>query len=170
MGDGQPTKRAPLTIRALTDADRQAIAAWYYADDLSLYDPGPGALELRAPDHVALLSEDGTLLGFGTMGADARVAGGRYDSAETVLDLGVGLCPAHVGQGHGAAALVALIARALDQDSATRLRVTIAAFNGRATALAHKLGFQPSHRFTRTSDGRAFVQYERPVTSEPATR
>jgi len=163
MDGSQPTHGAPLAIRALTDDDRQAIAAWHYSGDLSIYDPGSGALALHAPQHVALLSGDGTLLGFGTMGPDARVAGGHYDSAETVIDLGVGLCPAWVGEGHGSAALEALIERVVSQGSATRLRVTIAAVNGRAIALAHKLGFQPSHRFTRTSDERVFVQYERPL-------
>ncbi|MGH1341639.1 MAG: GNAT family N-acetyltransferase [Nannocystales bacterium] len=160
---------ALLAVRELTDADRELIATWRYSGELGIYDPGAGALELKPPHHVAIVTGDGMLLGFGTMGPDAQVAGGRYGSAESVLDLGVGLCPARVGQGYGPAAIEALIAYARTQSAATRLRVTIAAVNKRASALAYKLGFRPSHRFTRTSDARAFVQHERPVGTDPGS-
>ncbi len=163
MGHRTPTKQPLVSVRPLTDTDRLEISTWRYVGELGIYDPGSGALELLPPQHVALVNAGGTLLGYGTMGPDARVPGGTYDSDETVVDLGVGLHPARVGEGHGAIALEALIAELERGGTTTRLRVTVAAVNGRATALALTLGFQASHRFTRASDGRDFVQYERPL-------
>lgn len=155
-----------IVIRPLTDADREAISGWRYGGDLAIYDPGNGALQLRGPDHVALASSDGTLLGYGTLGAEAQVPGGAYGSGADVVDLGMGLRPDLVGQGQGAAALLALIDEAERRLSLMQFRVTVAAVNGRATALVVRLGFRPSHEFERPTDGREFVQYEREPGSD----
>jgi [ribosomal protein S18]-alanine N-acetyltransferase len=101
------------------------------------------------------------LVGYGTFGSAARVPGGGYREDPGVVDLGMGLRPDLVGKGHGADALNALIVEAARRFSPTRYRVTVASANRRATALVKRLGFQPTHRFERPSDGREFVQYER---------
>src|SRR5690606_19465894 len=134
---------------------------WAYAGELAIYDPGPGAFELRAPDHVAVVSLDGVLLGYGSFGREAQVAGGAYERASAVLDLGLGLRPDLVGCGYGAPALWALLAEARSRGSAERARATVAAVNARARALVVGLGFRETHHFRRSSDGRAFVQFER---------
>ncbi len=146
-------------VRPLTDADRHAIATWRYDGDLSIYDPGAGAAQLRAPDHVALATEDGALLGYGTLGVEAQVPGGRYDAP--AIDLGLGVRPDLVGAGRGAAFLRVLLDYAAAREPALTPRVTVAAANARATALVTGQGFVPTHRFTRGRDGRQFVQYER---------
>lgn len=152
----------PIRIRTLSDLDREAIASWRYPGELAIYDPGSGAAELRAPDHVALVSPDGTLLGYGSLGRQGQVPGGRYDG--DAIDLGMGLRPDLVGRGLGPAALSVLIDYAKrDHD---RVRVTVADANPRAGALVRDLGFAPSHRFARASDGRAFTQFEHDEDSD----
>jgi len=153
-------------VRPLTDADRTAIAQWRYGGELSLYSPGEGAAELRAPDHVALASPEGELLGYGTLGLEAQVPGGAYGDSTDALDLGLGLRPDLVGHGLGADALAAVIAHARQHGGTTRFRATVASANGRATALVMHAGFEAAHRFTRSRDGREFVQYVRAFDSE----
>lgn len=150
-----------LRIRELSDEDRKNIAGWAYPGDLQIYDPGPGALMLRPPDHVALVGVDGALVGYGTVGPDAQVPGGAYPDVGSIVDLGIGLRPSLVGRGYGAAALEVLATEARSRGPVTRLRVTVAAENLRASALVGKLGFHATHRFVRERDARAFVQYER---------
>lgn len=150
-----------ITLRPLTDADRQAIEQWHYDGALQIYDPGPGALTLRAPDHLAFAAADGALLGYGTLGPDARVRGGLYDDETPTTDLGMGLSPELVGRGHGTVALRRLIAEAIRRVPNTRLRVTVATSNPRASALVLSAGFTATHEFVRAHDGRAFTQYER---------
>ncbi|MCR9161660.1 MAG: GNAT family N-acetyltransferase [Nannocystaceae bacterium] len=152
-----------IVLRPLTDADRQSIARWRYPGDLAIYDPGPGAFDLRAPDHVALAS-DGDLVGYATLGTDAQVPGGDYGDSPGVLDVGLGIRPDLVGAGLGRRALTALLREPLGR-RVERFRVTVAAANPRATALVVRLGFEATHRFQRPSDGRAFVQYEREAPS-----
>ncbi len=158
-----PPRDTDLVVRPLTDADREAISRWRYGGELSIYDPGPGAMELRAPDHVALADHAGTLLGYGTVGVEAQVPGGRYDADDAVVDVGLGLRPDLVGRGQGARALLALLALLEARSAPDRVRATVAAANPRATAFVRRLGFAPTHRFRRDRDGREFVQYERPA-------
>lgn len=155
--------RAPPAIvaRPLSDADREAIAAWHYPDALAIYDPGPDAFALREPEHFALGRSDGELIGHATLGEQARGPGGVYESTPSIVDIGMGLRPDLVGEGLGATALVVVIEEALRRLSPSRVRATVAAPNGRATALVTHLDFDESHRFHRRSDGREFVLYER---------
>lgn len=153
-----------IVVRPLTDAERRAITTWRYPGELAIYDPGAGALDLQPPDHVALASDDGDLLGYGTLGDEARVPGGLYEG-EAVVDVGLGLHPDQIGAGRGRAALSALLAYAAERLEVQRFRATVASSNARATAFVLSAGFVSTHRFERT-DGRAFTQYERPAHSE----
>ncbi len=156
-----------ILIRELTDADRAAISAWSYAGELSIYNPGPAAAALWAPDHVALVSTTGgDMVGYGTMGSEARVPGGAYEGSDEILDLGLGLHPDLVGHGQGSQALLALIEHGLRAHVRNRVRVTIALANKRATRLVMRLEFRETHRFERPTDGRRFVQYERDATMD----
>lgn len=147
--------------RPLVDADREAIATWRYTDALAIYDPGQAASELREPDHFALVREDGELIGYGTLGEEARVPGGQYGSGASIVDVGLGLRPDLVGSGLGASALDAVIEHARRVRLAGRVRATVAEANGRASALVTNAGFRPTFRFQRQSDGRHFAQFER---------
>ena len=106
------TRAEGVVIRSLTDADRTAISKWRYPGDLAIYDPGRSAFDLTEPDHVALASINGALLGYGTLGTDARVPGGRYDPGDETVDVGLGLRPDLVGAGYGTPALLALLTEA----------------------------------------------------------
>jgi len=153
-----------IVVRPLTDADRRAISTWHYPGELAIYDPGAGAFDLHPPDHVALASENGELLGYGTLGQEAQVPGGLYDG-DAVVDVGLGLHPDRIGSGHGRTALSSLLAHAAEHLDARRFRATVASSNARATAFVLGAGFVPTHHFVR-ADGRAFTQYERPTDSE----
>lgn len=157
-----------VTIRPLTDDDRRVIAQWRYPAELSIYDPGSGALALREPDHVALAHADVLLLGYGTLGIEAQVPGGNYDerSGAPVTDLGIGLAPDLLGRRYGAAALGALLVEATRRTPGTRARATVATSNARASALVVRAGFEATHTFVRAFDGRAFTQFERDATSK----
>ena len=61
-----------FVVRPLTDADREQIAEWTYPGELAIYDPGRGAFDLHPPDHVALASPEGSLLGYGTSAPKRR--------------------------------------------------------------------------------------------------
>ncbi len=150
-----------IVARALSDADREAISGWHYPEALAIYDPGPGAHELREPEHFALAWPDGELIGYATLGEQAQVPGGSYAADSGTTDLGMGLRPDLVGRGLGATALLAVIDEAVRRTPTARLRVTVAESNARATALVTHAGFQASHHFTRGRDGRGFIQYER---------
>lgn len=152
-----------VLVRELTDADRAEIATWRYPSELSIYDPGDGAAALRSPDHVAFTDEHGVLLGYGTLGAEARVPGGCYDVDEATVDVGIGLKPDRVGHRLGRPALEALADHACRLQSAHRLRATVAASNPRATAFVRAMGFEEVRRFVRARDERAFIIYIRPA-------
>ncbi len=152
-----------VLVRELTDADRAEIATWRYPGALSIYDPGDGAAALRSPDHVAFTDEHGVLLGYGTLGAEARVPGGCYDVDEATVDVGIGLKPDRIGHGIGRPALEALAGHACRLLSADRLRATVAASNPRATAFVRAMGFEEFARFVRGRDQRAFIIYTRPA-------
>jgi RimJ/RimL family protein N-acetyltransferase len=152
-----------VVVRPLTDEDREAIAEWHYPGELAIYDPGRSALDFRDPECVALGSLDGALLGFGTLGSEARVPGADYIDDPSVLDIGLGLRPDLVGRGFGAHALSAVIADVRARLPISWVRATVACANPRGTALVQRLGFRATHRFTRPSDGREFIQYEREV-------
>lgn len=164
--------RAPSVIvaRPLCDADREAIATWRYPGALAIYDPGPDAFALREPEHFAVGRADGELIGYATLGEQARVPGGAYELTPSVVDIGMGLRPDLVGEGLGATALLVVIEEAWRRLSPSRIRATVAAANGRATALVTHLGFQQSHRFHRSSDGREFLQYERDTILDNPSR
>lgn len=149
-----------VSIRELDDADRHAIARWRYEGALAIYEPRDDAHLLRAPDHVGLVVNDGALLGYGTLGPEARVPGGLYDDAQH-LDLGLGLDPALVGRGYGHACMLALMAHARRERGTRCFRATVALVNPRATALVLAAGFVETHRFERDRDGRVFAQYAR---------
>jgi RimJ/RimL family protein N-acetyltransferase len=128
-----------MRIRDLTRADLVDIAGWRYDDRWAVYDSdGPLDPELG---YWAVVEGDGEaerLVGFGCLGADARVAG--LPEADGVLDVGVGMRPDLVGQGLGPefATTVLDFARAR---GATRLRAVVQDWNTRSLRLVERLGF-----------------------------
>ena len=140
-----------LEIRPLMPLDAEAIAGWRYSGDYAFYNPSldresDSAEYLLDPSNrfhsVRRTSE---LIGFCCFGADARVTGGTYDIE--ALDIGAGMAPAFVGQGHGRAFLGAVVEHAVTHLGALALRATIASWNDRAQRAARGVGFRSVSKF-----------------------
>lgn len=143
-----------------------AIAAWTYPEPYDLYNTSPErrgevAANMVSPalGYERILDGAADLFGFWCGGTDARVRGGTY-GPET-LDVGLGMRPERVGQGHGRALAAAVLERARRSRAPLSVGVTIAAFNGRALRVWRDLGFAETNTFRRSADGREFVQLSR---------
>jgi RimJ/RimL family protein N-acetyltransferase len=100
---------------------------------------------LEPSNRFHSVRRDSALIGFCCFGADARVSGGTYDV--DALDIGAGMAPALVGNGHGRAFLGAVVEYAAMQLDARKLRATIASWNERARRAALSVGFHPVSEF-----------------------
>lgn len=152
-----------LPITPLTQSEAEAIVAWQYPPPYDLYNVAPDeqaetiAYFLNPENHCfAIRDNDGTFLGYASLGADAQVPGGDYSL--NALDLGIGIRPDLTGQGEGKRFLAALVAFAQAQEPPPEhLRVTVAGFNERAQRLVRGGGFAEVQRFARPKDGLEFV-------------
>jgi hypothetical protein len=90
-----------LIVRPLTVADAERIAQWRYEGRWKVYDSRPdNGLMSDNPAYLAVAgAHGGPLVGFCCAGLEAMVPGLPID--EGVLDVGVGMDPVLVGQGHG---------------------------------------------------------------------
>ena len=152
------------TLQRMDEQDAGRIATWHYDPPYDLYNHSPFDVPflLDADNrYFAVRDDSGRLAGYCCFGAEARVQGGDYDEAEpAVLDIGVGMHPALVGQGFGNEFVRTILQFARDGFTHSKFRVTIAFFNERSQRTFHKLGFTESQRFTREGDGMDFVQLE----------
>lgn len=152
-----------LVIAPLTAEEAAQIVQWHYAPPYDLYNVAPADHEATIayflkPENgcFAIREQNGTFLGYGSLGADAQVPGGSYEVE--ALDLGIGLRPDLTGQGQGKRFLATLVAFARNREPSPRhLRVTVAAFNERAQRLVRGGGFVEYQRFRRPGDGTEFV-------------
>ncbi|MCC7371751.1 MAG: GNAT family N-acetyltransferase [Chloroflexi bacterium] len=140
---------ASLVFRPLHEQDLRQILEWSYGGPYAIYDSRPDDVQgMLDPSNAyfAVLDADGELLGFCCFGADARVAGGDYQT-EDALDVGGGLRPDLTGKGLGIAFLRSVLDFARQQLHPKAYRVTIAAFNQRAIRMCHWAGFEVADRF-----------------------
>ena len=126
------------TVRALTPDDGEAIAGWRYPGPWATYDLTAGVAD---EGYWAVVDEGGTLVGFLTLGQEARVPGLAEDAA--LLDIGVGMRPDLVGHGLGEQFGTAVLAHAAST-GAHRLRAVVQDWNERSLALCRRLGFVPT--------------------------
>jgi RimJ/RimL family protein N-acetyltransferase len=139
---------AHLTVRPLSRLDATTIACWKYSGAYSYYNGVDGGesetvrymLDPRNGFH-AVCGPRG-LQGFWSYGRDGRVPGYPYD--DNALDIGTGMDPALVGQGHGRTFVDAVVRNAMN---APLLRVTIASWNERALRVWRSAGFHPVSTF-----------------------
>jgi ribosomal-protein-alanine N-acetyltransferase len=125
-----------MEVRALTDADAAAIASWRYPGRYSTYDfDDPSALET---DTWALTDAD-ELVGYCCFGAPARVPGAEEEPG--TLDVGYGLAPDRMGQGHGHRFVGAVLEFALDRYDPDRMRLYVLDWNERSRKVAERHGF-----------------------------
>lgn len=127
---------ANMEIRPLTDADGRSIATWRYPDRYSTYDVGE---VVTAADGFWAVEHDTELIGYCCFGGEARVPG--VDEEAGTLDVGYGLRPDMVGQGHGPAFVDAILQFGVDEFAPERLRLLILSWNERSRKVAERLGF-----------------------------
>lgn len=167
-----PSRKFAFEVRPVLPEDAAAFEHYVYPPPFDLYDSQRGSASgYLDPEsrYVSVVDGDGELWGFGCIGAEAQVPGGRYEVGadgdgaprSVIVDVGVGMSPARVGQGGGRAFCGAMAAFAAST-GATHLRVTVAAFNTRSLRVWAALGFVLEHRFDHAHSGRAFVQLVAP--------
>lgn len=139
-----------LVIRPLTPDDARRIARWRYAGPWQVYnsrgliDPGQGYAAVAAAD-------DGRLVGYCCAGPEARVPG--LAERPGLLDIGLGMAPEWVGQGHGPSFGRAVLDHYQRESAHTGLRAAIQSWNERSLSLTRRLGFAETGRHTCVQDG-----------------
>jgi RimJ/RimL family protein N-acetyltransferase len=134
----------------------KAIANWKYEPPYSMYNMMDDSeeiediTELMDGSYFSVRTSGAELIGFFCYGRNAQVGGGVEQGVYldgTALDIGLGLRPDLTGRGQGLAFLQAGIRFAEENYGADRLRLSVAVFNLRATALYKKAGFLPGQSF-----------------------
>jgi RimJ/RimL family protein N-acetyltransferase len=153
-----------MVVRALTPLDAHAVTQWRYEGPWSVYD-GNEAERISAELGYHAIAEraTGRFLGYFCLGADARVPG--LDAEPDVVDLGVGLDPAIVGQGRGATIVRPVLDWIAARSDAARLRAVVQAWNERSLRFCRSLGFEAVGRHSALQEG-SLVEYvvlERPL-------
>lgn len=147
----------PYTIQRMTEAEARQIGSWRYPAPFSFYNPNEAYLKeyieyLANPRYQYYAVYRGAeLWGFCCFGEEAQVPGGDYSLPDT-LDVGLGMHPQKLGQGHGKAFLAAILAFAQSHFGAKNFRATIATFNQHSQRLFANAGFQPVQRFRSSHD------------------
>lgn len=146
-----------LVIVPFTEAHAEDVAGWRYPGPWRLYDSRPEDGLLEASDgYLAVVGHPGgELVGFLCLGEEARVPGLAEEPG--VLDVGVGMRPDLVGQGHGARFGEAVLGH-LGTRHPGRLRAVVQSWNERSLRLARRLGFAETGRHTCEQDG-SLVEY-----------
>jgi len=143
-----------VNVEPLDARTAAVIGTWRYPGRFSTYNcTEPPSRELA----VVVRDDDGELLGYGVLGADARVDG--LDEAEDTVDVGWGMAPHRMNQGLGRAFAGALTQHAdnyaIEQGRAL-LRAVILDWNEASLRVAGAVGFEPSGELT-SLDGRFIV-------------
>lgn len=145
----------------MTAGEAQLIATWRYGGDWSVYNLDSAQTLLDDLScYQAVLADEG-LVGFCCSGIAARVPG-IADEPGT-LDVGMGMDPALVGQGHGAAFGLTVLDHLTAQHPNQTIRVVIQSWNARSLRLAHRLGFSETGALVA-------LQHDQHVTYRVLTR
>jgi ribosomal-protein-alanine N-acetyltransferase len=134
-------EQADVTVRALTPADAAAVVRWRYDGPWSVYDGAAADVLTAANDYHAIVERTtGRFLGYVCLGAEARVPGLAEEAG--VLDVGIGLDPAIVGEERGHSIALELLQWIERRSEASELRAVIQAWNQRSVRLCEVLGFR----------------------------
>ena len=155
-----------LLRRPLTAAEAADLAAWAYPPPHDLYDAdptNPGFFLVREPDgggYYPAVDDEGRLVAFAVVGAEARVRG--QEPAEDVVDVGMGVRPGATSQGLGTALVGQVVELARDLGARSGVRAAVATFNERSLALCRSAGFRPVRDFEGPG-GRTFRELLLPL-------
>jgi [ribosomal protein S18]-alanine N-acetyltransferase len=147
----------------MTAEDARQIAQWQYEGRSAVYNlPSAEPLLDDLADYLAVTSAS-RLVGFCCTDDAARVPG---MSAEAhTLDVGFGMEPALVGQGHGHVFGGAVLVFVTSTHPGMKLRAVVQDWNQRSARLLHRLGFVDVGELTVLQAGE-HVRY-RVVTHSP---
>jgi [ribosomal protein S18]-alanine N-acetyltransferase len=140
-----------LTRRAFREDEARSVAGWSYPPPYDVYDADPsvaGQFLGRTPDgegYYPAVDDDGSVVAFAVLGAEARVLG--QEPAPGVVDLGMGVRPDLTSSGIGGALLPQAIDLARELFRPTAVRAAVAVFNQRSLALCRRAGFRPFRDF-----------------------
>ncbi|MBF6331129.1 GNAT family N-acetyltransferase [Nocardia transvalensis] len=150
MSDRWPQR---LAVRPWTARDARCVAAWQYDGPWSVYNlSAEEGLPDAADGYMAVVdADDGRMVGFYCTGAEARVPG--LGEEPGVIDLGVGMDPAWVGNGHGVSFGAAVIDHVRRAHPTSALRVVMQSWNTRSLRLMRRLGFVESGHHLCVQDG-----------------
>ena len=140
-----------MQIVLLTPAQAAAIETWRYPEPYGRYAMAGAQF---GDDYVALVGDDGELIGYRCFGPEGRVPG--YDYDDSALDTGGGLRPDLTGRGLGARAIATGLVYGWERFRNDSFRVTVASFNVRARRAVESVGFRPVAHFRATTDGSEF--------------
>jgi L-amino acid N-acyltransferase YncA len=145
-----------LLRRPFTAEEAAEVAGWAYPPPHDLYDSDPANPALfttRKPDgggYYPAVDDDGALLAFAVVGAEARVRG--QEPVDGVVDIGLGVRPDVTSRGLGTRLVAQAVALARDLGARTGVRAAVAVFNDRSLALCRSAGFRPVRDFPGPGD------------------
>ena len=127
-----------MRARELTADEAERPLGWRYPEPYATYDAeGPLGQGLG---FFAVDDDEGNLVGFGCVGAEARVPG--VEEEPGTVDVGYGMRPELIGQGRGREFVGAILAQAAEGDPTARLRMSILHWNDRSRRVAQAHGFR----------------------------
>ena len=127
-----------MRARELTADEAERPLGWRYPEPYATYDAeGPLGQGLG---FFAVDDDEGNLVGFGCVGAEARVPG--VEEEPGTIDVGYGMRPELIGQGRGGEFVGAILAHAVQGDPTARLRMSILHWNDRSRRVAQAHGFR----------------------------
>jgi len=125
----------------MTESRAREIATWTYSTEWRVYDSSPeNDLFTTENGYLAVVGSEGTLVGFACSGVEARVPG-LSEEIDT-LDIGFGMNPIFVGQGHGIEFGTTIISHFRESVPESRFRVVVQSWNQRSLKLTTNLGFR----------------------------
>jgi RimJ/RimL family protein N-acetyltransferase len=129
-----------VRARELTVEEAERPLGWRYPEPYTTYDAeGPLGRDLG---FFAVEDEQGGLVGFGCVGAEARVPG--VEEEPGTVDVGYGMRPDLIGQGLGREFVGVILAHVAEAHPSARLRMSILRWNERSRRVAQAHGFSVS--------------------------
>jgi len=130
-----------LTIRPMSQADAEAIAAWRYPGEYAFYDADADPEDL---DELLHRRGDGR---FAAVTADGGLVGHfQLKPGDGAVELGLGLRPDLTGRGLGASFLDQGVRFVRERHGPVRITLAVAAFNERAITVYERAGFVETGR------------------------
>jgi len=126
-----------VQARELTVDETARPLGWRYSGPYATYDAeGPLRRELG---FFAVEDDAGALVGYGCVGAEARVPG--VEEEPGTVDVGYGMRPELTGQGRGREFVGAILDHVVAEHPEARLRMSILRWNERSRRVAQAHGF-----------------------------